>query len=593
MRRKLKKIPFAAKSFLKAFLAPVLFQEKYYVETSLKGKKPILGAWLHFILVGSWRGRDPHPCFDGDYYAKNVGRKLLNPYLHYVLVGYRKRLNPNPLFDAQFYDERRPSAEVIPGQSQLEHYLLVGAQRGLDPSPYFSSQGYLDKNSDVRSAGMNPLTHFFQYGQFENREWIGKSQVLKSAAEAFTTHGRQPLLYTLSVLAPNPWGRNYGTHKFITKIESAEAYATERSGVLYSEEPEKIVLAAPDNVGSNPRHLPADTLLAPRPYVARFKQAGVIGGGRFILTNDGHVLHDEIFSDPTKEYGVKSLFLKRVWQDQVCLHFEKRNVNEIKAGILICSEHDSNYFHWLIESLPKLFLAERADIPADIPLLIPKGLHPNLMDALKAVNVKKRPLIQLEKGSLYRVQDLYYPSDLCRINDRYAGKISTKDCIIPRSWTRQTAKAILEAYHPAEGRRRKLYLTRRGAGYRKLVNEVELEGLFFDAGFEIVDLEGASLSTQVRFFQSADTVVAPSGATCTNQIFCRPGTRFFIISGDHPSSNFYVFNQLGSHADLKTRFLLGASAHHIRESAAVHDDFRVDPKWLMEQVTAGDVAARE
>ena len=118
----------ASAHLFRSLLQPVIFDEGYYIHRHLHGKRPFYGAWLHFVFLGSWRGYDPHPCFDSVYYSKMLGKELRNPYFHYLSWGYRRRYSPTPLLDALFYDEHRSPDQVIPGQSQLEHYLTVGVE---------------------------------------------------------------------------------------------------------------------------------------------------------------------------------------------------------------------------------------------------------------------------------------------------------------------------------------------------------------------------------------------------------------------------------------------------------------------------------
>jgi len=51
----------------------------------------------------------------------------------------------------------------------LQHYLQYGWKEGRDPSAGFSTDGYLTANPDVKASGLNPLTHFLNYGLAEGR----------------------------------------------------------------------------------------------------------------------------------------------------------------------------------------------------------------------------------------------------------------------------------------------------------------------------------------------------------------------------------------------------------------------------------------
>lgn len=72
------------------------------------------------------------------------------------------------LFERAYYGVQAdmPSATA---EEAVAHYLDAGWRLLMDPGPRFSTAEYLDRNPDVRSAGVNPLQHFIRYGRAENR----------------------------------------------------------------------------------------------------------------------------------------------------------------------------------------------------------------------------------------------------------------------------------------------------------------------------------------------------------------------------------------------------------------------------------------
>ena len=59
------------------------------------------------------------------------------------------------------------------------HYGRWGWMAGLDPGPRFSTRGYLERNYDVRDAGVNPLAHYLRFGASEGRGVCAVSQDLE------------------------------------------------------------------------------------------------------------------------------------------------------------------------------------------------------------------------------------------------------------------------------------------------------------------------------------------------------------------------------------------------------------------------------
>lgn len=92
---------------------------------------------------------------------KRLGQ-MLRSYRDYVTL---RRSN---MFDGPWYLERNPDVKGA-GVDALKHYLQFGAREGRDPSPSFSTTRYLSLYEDVLEAGTNPLLHYVRWGQKEGR----------------------------------------------------------------------------------------------------------------------------------------------------------------------------------------------------------------------------------------------------------------------------------------------------------------------------------------------------------------------------------------------------------------------------------------
>ncbi|WP_331293313.1 MULTISPECIES: hypothetical protein [Methylobacterium] len=76
--------------------------------------------------------------------------------------------NPLPGFDPAYYLDRNPDVREA-GLDPLQHFLEHGWKEGRDPSAGFSITGYLAANPDVAASEQNPLLHFLQNGLAEGR----------------------------------------------------------------------------------------------------------------------------------------------------------------------------------------------------------------------------------------------------------------------------------------------------------------------------------------------------------------------------------------------------------------------------------------
>lgn len=85
-----------------------------------------------------------------------------------VNPGDRELILGSGLFDRTFYLSRYRDVAAA-GVDPATHYLEWGASEGRRPSPFFDGVWYLRKNPDAAQAGHNPLIHYLKYGSREGR----------------------------------------------------------------------------------------------------------------------------------------------------------------------------------------------------------------------------------------------------------------------------------------------------------------------------------------------------------------------------------------------------------------------------------------
>jgi capsular polysaccharide biosynthesis protein/tetratricopeptide (TPR) repeat protein len=175
-----------------------------------------------------------------------------------------------------------------------------------------------------------------------------------------------------------------------------------------------------------------------------------------------------------------------------------------------------NYFHWMVDILPALELLRRAGfLEKDIPILI-HGYQgkPFQVQSLAALGIPTERLLSFEQvgGSHLQAQNLIVPS--------LAGPVG---CLTPRGWkVLQQLVPLGQAADPLLPRR--VYISRRAARWRRVINETEVLEALRPWGFVPVQLEVLSLAEQIALMQKAEAVMGIHGAGLTNLAFCQPGT---------------------------------------------------------------------
>jgi capsular polysaccharide biosynthesis protein len=180
----------------------------------------------------------------------------------------------------------------------------------------------------------------------------------------------------------------------------------------------------------------------------------------------------------------------------------------------------ANFHHWLLDSLPRLGVLERAGL-SDLPLIVPKRLRRFQHESLDLLGVAASRLVPYRGGHV-APDVVVWPSPAAHIGN------PTPDVV---AWVR-------ERLGPPEGREptRRLYVSRAhvqaGALRRRVENEDALVALLRARGFEVVQPELMSLAEQAALFAEAAVVVGAHGAAHTSTLF---STRLALVELFEPS----------------------------------------------------------
>ena len=266
-----------------------------------------------------------------------------------------------------------------------------------------------------------------------------------------------------------------------------------------------------------------------RPFVARLENVRVERPGFSILL-DRHLVmeesyHNRYLTDVSKGwYGSHST--KRSAQFNVNFQLNAENFTsdlDVKfyidrdndrrldgPAILLSGASFYNYQHWLVEMLPRLWWQNLIPGLNGLPLIIHAPLLPFQIETLAALGIGGERLLPFD-GWMLQADCLYFPSYIA------PGNASIRNV----SWLRETLRP---AFGSREGTPRDLiYVSRRKAGARRLLNEDQVIAALDARGFKTLMMEDYSVKEQIDIFSNARIVVMPNGAAGTNMIFAPPG----------------------------------------------------------------------
>jgi len=169
----------------------------------------------------------------------------------------------------------------------------------------------------------------------------------------------------------------------------------------------------------------------------------------------------------------------------------------------------NNTFHWLIESLPRLYSLGRAAEP--VTLLMPDTLPDDRLKQLRACLPLGVTLRLVSKQNRYRVERFVLPSYL---TTRWDFAYMPPEHL---TYTRDCLYQLADVSPSSSGER--LYISRAQARVRRVLNEAAVMEVLGAVGFRLCRLEDMSFVEQVRLFAAAEIVVAPHGAGLANLLF--------------------------------------------------------------------------
>jgi capsular polysaccharide biosynthesis protein len=243
----------------------------------------------------------------------------------------------------------------------------------------------------------------------------------------------------------------------------------------------------------------------------------VVGSGRFAATKENVVVEK-----------VQSLKGCRDINNHSALRQRRFRVPKYRQGtafLLGATSSDCNYYHWLIDSIPRWKIIQEANYSDYDYVLLqesPSRFQDEFLDRL-AVPVSKR--LHCSKNMVHQFERLVVPS------------MPVHEWIVP-AWSCAWLRSLFPAKNPGP---EKIFISRRNAVRRRLSNEADLEKELVAAGFVPVRLEQLSVAQQAELFYSAKCIVASHGAGLANLAFSSTGTSVIEICPSQRTPPFYRY----------------------------------------------------
>lgn len=203
------------------------------------------------------------------------------------------------------------------------------------------------------------------------------------------------------------------------------------------------------------------------------------------------------------------------------------------------NEFSNNFFHWFAEVLPKMLYVKNY-LKKDIEFYIPFALSEYQLSSLRLCGLR----------FYENTNEVVFFSSV-KLVENFVG--STGYYHPPL--LNEARLLIINKLKLVKSYERKIYVTRKNAARRRILNEEQVILELLKYGFEIFDFDHICFQEQVEILVNTCMLVSLHGAALTNMIFMQPGSVvfellptevfsdkcYFILAGTMKHAYYYLF----------------------------------------------------
>jgi capsular polysaccharide biosynthesis protein len=212
---------------------------------------------------------------------------------------------------------------------------------------------------------------------------------------------------------------------------------------------------------------------------------------------------------------------------KILIYFPRVVLRNDVQFMIIDNVYSHTYYHWLTESLPRLFLLK--DKISNGVLLLPSNHNEKFhVESLAIFNIVK--VEKLQRDVRYVVPRLITSTQIGTIANYHPQVMS------------DMVSFLLERIDLKLNLGEKIYVSRSRADKRNAVNANAVEDYLIRRGFVIVHFEDFSFSQQVSIMHNCKVLVGIHGAGLANMIFMRNGGKILELRKFDNGENYFYFS---------------------------------------------------
>jgi len=213
------------------------------------------------------------------------------------------------------------------------------------------------------------------------------------------------------------------------------------------------------------------------------------------------------------------------------IHSAPRQRLLIHSAISLLGRVDSNWFHWLLENMPRIILVDGLVDPS-IPIVVSDQLSRAGVDALRAMS--SREIIRVPADWTLAIERCVVPGPIMYHPDTHLPGWAY-GLGVNLTPLRKLSRGVRGSKNVMDPGLRQVYWSRSG-GARGLENQEQVRQHLEHIGFETVNPEKLDFWAQVSILAHATHVVSPGGAVVANFPFLQEGARITALTSEFTST---------------------------------------------------------
>jgi hypothetical protein len=302
------------------------------------------------------------------------------------------------------------------------------------------------------------------------------------------------------------------------------------------------------------------------------------------LVKDGKWQIIDATTDPRMKFVAGQWqFVERIpgMEDVVLIRKPRSTSRKVPAAIFLCGRCDENWYHFLIDTLPRLEVFQ--EIPLSVPLLIRSDIPRSSKDLIR--KLVRRRIIEIRPDSILRVDFLYFLGSRSSVFDSKA-PVDTELMHLPFAGLKKLRDRVIEVQDLGSSfSGPDTFYLKRNSVLRGILNPEAVEAVVRDLGIDTLEANSNFFKFQVSAFHKANLVVIPGGASVANILFMKPGAKVLILKSWR-NKKLSLWKSLALGLELEYKEINGVPSYYgLKHLHRIHSDYWIPSRKFKRELS--------